>query len=357
MANNTNKSMEQFINQMQAITSRTESVVIGEIGKLNGRIDKMGSYMVETNKAVLARIEKLEEHVIQQSQKCEAPKSVNTKQYNHAAQSVEPIGTCVRKGHRVNFFGICKHCGEPILSPSVIGYCTVNGLDVLCYTCQKGGKVKKECTDIQFHNGKAPTQASTNTPVDTSLVVNCDICGKPRKYKSAADYVAKKNYAESLGLPGTMCTACAKDALNKINTPAESDSTPEHYEDPIAFEKQQRADKAAHKAEAISTDKATVYDFIYKLYKVVADKEKVTGMKIKDVREVAASYGMELGFNGTEWNKEKSAMFDKVQEATSPFVEDEEPVVETVKEEPVDTTVPTGNVQIVLEDGVTNLGF
>lgn len=344
MANNTNKSMEQFIAQMQEITSRTESVVIGEIGKLNGRVDKMGSYMVETNKAVLARIEKLEEHVIQQSQKCEAPKSVNTKQYNHAAQTVEPIGTCIRKGHRVNFFGICKHCGEPILSPSVIGYCTVNGLDVLCYTCQKGGKVKKECTDIQFHNGKVPAQASTNTPVDTSLTVNCDICGKPRKYKSATDYVAKKNYAESLGLPGTMCTACAKDALNKISTPVESDSTPEHYEDPIVFERQQRADKAQLRAES----KATVYDFIFKLYKVVSDKDKVTGMKIKDVREVATSYGMELGFNGTEWNKEKSAMFDKVQEASTQFVEDEEPV---------DTTVPTGNVQIVLEDSITNLGF
>lgn len=332
--------MEQFINEMRAITGRTEEVVLGELTKLNSRIDRMGSFMVETNKEVIARIERLEQHIVQPSQKCEAPKSVNTVQYNHAAQSVEAIGTCVYKGQVVNFFGVCAKCGDPILSPSVIGYCTVNKLDTICYPCQKGKTRNAKYTDITFFDGSKGTSAPSPATTDTGIIVNCDICGKPRKYKSAADYLAKKNNAESLGLPGTMCTACAKDALTKINA-HEQDQEPEHYMDPVAYEKQEQAERMRH-----NKNQASVYDFIYRIWKEVFDPAEIKAMKIKDVRDFAEAFNMELGFDGKEWNRNKLEVFEEV---ASEF---HNSVVKTL-----DLEVPLASVVTADSDGVVNLGF
>lgn len=342
--------MEQFINEMKAITGRTEATILGEVVKLNGRIDKMGGYMVESHKEVIARIERLEQHIIQPSQKCEAPKHVNTVQYNAAAQNVEPIGTCVYKGQTVSFFGICKHCGDPILSPSVIGYCTVNQLDTICYPCQKGKTRNAKYSDIKFLDGSVQSSPAQST-VDTSVVVNCDICGKPRKYKSAADYLAKKNYAESLGLPGTMCTVCAKDALSKIT---KADAEPEHYENPVAFEKKVNEDRAqlATPAQSAATEiptdnKTSVYDFVFRMWKEIENPAEIKNMKMKDVKTFAEAGNMTLTFDGNEWNRTKASVYEEVA------AEMNKSVVKAPKTEltvpgasglvvPAKTNVPTG---------------
>lgn len=278
-------NMEQFITQMQEITGSIAS----KVDTIGTRVDNMAKYMVSTNKDIVARIELLEQHVVQYQQKCAPPKNVNTIQYNDAANNVEAIGTCTYNGKQVQFFGVCSKCGSPILSPSVIGYCKVNKLDYVCYPCQKGGKNKGKYTNIVFFNGSPQTQVQQQA-VDTSVIVKCDICGKPRRYKSAKDYLDKKTYAESLGLHGTMCTDCAKNALSTLNN--QVDQEQELYADPIAFERECNNDR---RKMVLSIE-----DFI-----TLVPGVDISELKIKDVRDIAEAHDTVIGFNGNEWNKAK----------------------------------------------------
>lgn len=321
------KSIKEFIQEMKAITERTESNIIAKIGvvdakveAVNTRMDKMAEYIMEENKTIIERITKLEQHVIQPSQKCEAPKSVNTVQYNNAAQQVQPIGTCKvwnkegKKWDVVNFFGFCKTCGDPILSPSVIAYCSVNKLDTNCYPCQKGKKRSAKYMDITLMDGRQVNKTNTQ-PIDTSVVVKCDVCGKPRKYKSSEDYLAKKRYAESLGLPGTMCTECAREALNRLHA---EDTTPK-YEDPIEFERQRMEDKRAAREAALSVpqqeEKYTIPAVVEFLLTHGMDEIDLLSMRIADLREVCKEHSITLAFDGNEWNRNKVSVIESVDMA------------------------------------------
>lgn len=308
------KSFEQVLKNMEAIVRESSHTISKEVLAVAAKVDTLSEQVGANHKEVLARLSSIEEHIIQPVQKCGAPKTANTVQYNGVANQLEALGKCLYRGKEENYYGICKVCGCPIMSPSAVAYCMVNKLDMTCYNCQKGGKPKFKPEFLPGDpnaaksiaptiNNSSVTNPSISTPqggvVDISITLTCEICGKPRRYKSATDFINKSKEAQRHGFPKVMCSTCAKQKVAEMKaTKAEESLQYIEYEDVLGYIKltDTVAAYVATLRKAIEVcgnpDDERLMDIkkeLYKRIKAAANDMQLTfekNIKIEDVKAV-----------------------------------------------------------------------
>ncbi len=226
------QTTKNVLDQLRGIIEETNGMVNNRFNVLDTKVDTL----TEKIDLLDTKMSRISADILDYMAKCEevrtpepAPTVVKNPYQGPVPNANIPrkadssIGTCIFKGKRVKFYGICSECGKPILSPAVISFCDTNNMKHVCYPCQRNKVNSDVITDVKYYdNTKIPVDDSQSTALSSNsneIILKCEICGKPRRYKNMDDYLTKREKAMSLGLPLVMCTSCAREKARQLAQP------------------------------------------------------------------------------------------------------------------------------------------